>query len=234
MSLKAVQNMSEGLDTRPVPSPTRTICIVGPNRVQNDLIATCLEKAVGAICRVGRDIAHTTFPDDLKLYNQSKMVLCDYQGVDIQGFLVDLKSNGSQKVGQDYVVLFNVNRGHGIEKKYVWEGVRGVFYEQDPLALFLKGVEAVLNGELWLPREIMAKCILEGSIQDDSSQEECAVLSIREVEILALVSVGVRNGEIADKLCISPHTVKTHLYNIFKKINVPNRLQAALWAAKHL
>ena len=56
----------------------------------------------------------------------------------------------------------------------------------------------------------------------------------RQIEILAMVAVGATNDEIADKLCISPHTVKTHLYRIFKKINVPNRVQAALWAAKNL
>ncbi|MDX2479891.1 MAG: helix-turn-helix transcriptional regulator [Desulfuromusa sp.] len=35
-------------------------------------------------------------------------------------------------------------------------------------------------------------------------------------------------------MCISMHTVKTHIYNIFRKIGVPSRTQAALWAAKNL
>jgi LuxR family transcriptional regulator of csgAB operon len=61
-----------------------------------------------------------------------------------------------------------------------------------------------------------------------------AGLTPREVEILAMVAVGAKNEEIAEKLHISPHTVKTHIYNIFKKIDVPNRLQAALWAASNL
>ena len=56
----------------------------------------------------------------------------------------------------------------------------------------------------------------------------------REIEILGLISTGATNADIADKLIISQHTVKTHIYNIFQKIGVPNRLQAALWAGKHL
>ncbi len=67
-----------------------------------------------------------------------------------------------------------------------------------------------------------------------SSSTKSTILTPRQVEILALVAVGATNEQIADKLCISPQTVKSHLYNIFKKINVPNRVQAALWAAKHL
>ena len=68
----------------------------------------------------------------------------------------------------------------------------------------------------------------------NSSSTKSTILTPRQVEILALVAVGATNEQIADKLCISPQTVKSHLYNIFKKINVPNRVQAALWAAKNL
>ena len=60
------------------------------------------------------------------------------------------------------------------------------------------------------------------------------LLTRREREILDMIAQGASNDIIADKLCISRHTVKTHLYNLFKKIGAPNRLQAALWAMKNL
>jgi DNA-binding CsgD family transcriptional regulator len=60
------------------------------------------------------------------------------------------------------------------------------------------------------------------------------MLTERETEVIALLSIGASNEEIAEKLCVSPFTIKTHLYNIFKKVGVPNRFQAALWAAKNL
>ncbi len=102
------------------------------------------------------------------------------------------------------------------------------------MKLLPKGVRAIFNGELWVSREIMTKYVLEDSRREIKYKTGVTVLTQRETEILTMVAVGAKNDKIADKLCISPHTVKTHIYNIFKKINVPNRLQAALWAAKHL
>jgi|GEM_PF-4210763 len=67
-----------------------------------------------------------------------------------------------------------------------------------------------------------------------ASAQDASGLTRREVEILDLISNGYANQQIADELFISPHTVKTHLHNIFKKIKVKRRLQAALWAAQNL
>jgi LuxR family transcriptional regulator of csgAB operon len=100
--------------------------------------------------------------------------------------------------------------------------------------MVLNGIRGVLNGELWFPRKVMSNCILEGRERAGTLRKHSGALTPRQVEIVALIAVGATNDEIADRLRISPHTVKTHLYQIFKKINVPNRMQAALWAAKNL
>ena len=59
-------------------------------------------------------------------------------------------------------------------------------------------------------------------------------LTQRELEIMEMLIAGYSNTIIAEKLYISPYTVKTHLYNIYKKIGVHHRFQAALWGAKNL
>ena len=59
-------------------------------------------------------------------------------------------------------------------------------------------------------------------------------LTQRELEIIGLLGTGATNAEIAEKLFVSEHTVKSHLYNIFRKIKVHNRLQAMNWARRNL
>ena len=57
-------------------------------------------------------------------------------------------------------------------------------------------------------------------------------LSEREVEVLAWLASGASNREIGQRLYITENTVKRHVYNIFGKLNVRNRTQAALQAQR--
>jgi DNA-binding CsgD family transcriptional regulator len=91
-----------------------------------------------------------------------------------------------------------------------------------------------LHGNLWLSRKILSRCILAKDETEAATIQMLQYLTLREKEILKYVASGLRNKEIADKLNISLHTVKTHLYNVYKKIEVPSRLQATLWAAAYL
>ena len=58
-------------------------------------------------------------------------------------------------------------------------------------------------------------------------------LTGRETHVLRLVAKGHANTQIAARLQISPHTVKSHVINIFNKLGVSDRIQAAVWAARH-
>ncbi len=209
------------------------IYIIGPGRLQNELMAFFLEQETGATCQTSVDLGGVHHTDN-EQRDRPILFLLDCQGKSLENLLADIELCRQKELPRIFVALFNVNTIVDIEQESVALGVKGFFYEQDPLDRFPKGVSAIFNGELWASREVMSRCILQHKRQKPFSKGDAAGLTSREVEILAMVAVGAKNEEIAEKLCISPHTVKTHIYNIFKKIDVPNRLQAALWAANNL
>src|SRR5664279_524720 len=58
-------------------------------------------------------------------------------------------------------------------------------------------------------------------------------LTDRESEILALITQGMSNAEVADLTCLSPNTVKSYIRTIYRKIQVASRTQAVLWGIQH-
>lgn len=213
----------------------KLVCVVGHRRLQNELMALFLERETGARCIECTEVSGIP---EMKKGSAgegfSKLIMFDCHGMDAGKALAMVEEPNDRKLSESLLALFNVTPGLGIEQDALRLGVRGVFYEQDPFELYPKGVRAIFQGELWVPRDIMTRCVLEDSGRPFARRKELSILTEREIEILTMVSAGAKNEEIAEKLCISPHTVKTHIYNIFKKIGVPNRLQAALWAAKNL
>ena len=133
-----------------------------------------------------------------------------------------------------FVALFNVNPVNEIEKKVVKLGIRGIFYINNPCDILLKGITTIMKNEIWLSRKLINTIYLEHEYYGNYHTELSSPLSFREKQIIKLLSYGLTNDMIADKLCISIHTVKTHIYNLYRKINVKNRLQAARWANHNL
>jgi DNA-binding NarL/FixJ family response regulator len=99
--------------------------------------------------------------------------------------------------------------------------------DADPEEL-IRGVRAAARGE----SPIAPKAARE-VIASRAERREDLELSPREREVLALVARGLPNKRIALELSISEKTVKAHLTNIFERIGVSDRYQAALWAQRH-
>jgi DNA-binding NarL/FixJ family response regulator len=214
-------------------STDKSFYIVGTRKLENELIASCLKRDAGGECFVLEDINQVPIGAEKDFVKQRLVLLC-CQGKNLKDILAEVEDYYKKKPASNHMVLFNVPSHWKFEKKFLSKGIQGFFYKHDPLSIFLKGVGAVFDGKLWLSRDLMTRFILEDTDKDKSLRQGSDNLTERQTEVLALIAVGATNDEIADKLCISPHTVKTHLYKIFKKINVPNRVQAALWAAKNL
>ena len=206
--------------------------ILGPRKLQNELISYYLAREIGARCLVCESIHQVVV--DTASDEQARLFVLDCQETAPEELLIELEACPAEALSRVNFILINVARGLGFEEKLIWKGVRGFLYEEDPLDWLKEGVRAVLDGEIWLPRKMFLKCLLEGRTSDYSYKEHISSLTGREAEVLALVATWASNQEIAERLCISSHTVKTHLYNIFKKIDVSDRRQAALWALKNL
>lgn len=73
----------------------------------------------------------------------------------------------------------------------------------------------------------------DNTVSQKYSVEVYTELTDREIQVLRLVSEGATNTEISETLSISHHTVKSHVVNIFNKLGVNDRTQAAVWATRH-
>ena len=116
----------------------------------------------------------------------------------------------------------------------MWPHTSGLFFRQDNLDRLVIGIRKVLQGEYWIPRHLLCDLVdyyRKGSGQPLRNQ---TLLTAREQEIVRHLMTGASNTEIADSLFVSEHTIKSHLYNVFKKLNVKNRLQAVSWAKDYL
>ena len=112
-------------------------------------------------------------------------------------------------------------------------GARGVVLKYAASENLIKSIRKVAEGEMWVDHETTKKLFEElADKRGPKSESPVDLLTDREREVTALVGEGMRNKEIADRLFISERTVKTHISNIFQKLDLSDRLELALFAIK--
>ena len=111
-------------------------------------------------------------------------------------------------------------------------GVNGYLLKDSESAELKKAINAVVNGDNYIQPSLIP--VLNAKMIDrDKDTVKIESLTRRELEVLKNLSYGMYNKEIAEKLDISERTVKNHISNIFKKIEVTDRTQAAVFAIRN-
>ena len=106
-------------------------------------------------------------------------------------------------------------------------GASGVIFKRFAVQTLMDAVRAVADGQVWMPPNLQAS--MATALREPSRDP----LTPREREIVELVARGLRNAEVAKKLGITEDTVKSHLNNVFQKLNVRDRVQLTLYALRH-
>ncbi len=113
-------------------------------------------------------------------------------------------------------------------------GACGYLVKDSSIQELIRGITAAAVGESLISPPIAAKVLerVRAVTLDQGAQTIRAELSERELEVLRLIANGKDNSQIAAALHISPKTVKNHISNILMKLQIENRIQAAVYAVR--
>ena len=133
------------------------------------------------------------------------------------------------------VVMLTISEEDSDVMDAIMAGACGYLLKDSSIQDLMAGIRAASHGESLISPNIAAKVLQH--VRATNTQPEIAntiraELSDREIEVLKLIANGKDNGVIAAELHISPKTVKNHISNILMKLQIENRIQAAVYAVR--
>jgi DNA-binding NarL/FixJ family response regulator len=133
-----------------------------------------------------------------------------------------------------HVLALTGLRDPEVHRQAILRGAMGVVQKENASKVLLKAIQKIHSGEIWYDRSklggVLADILRGPEAKTDSAAASSPTLTQRESEIVALVSQGLKNKQIADKLFISHITVRHHLTSIFAKVGVSSRLELIVYA----
>ena len=133
------------------------------------------------------------------------------------------------------VVVLTISADDDDVMNAVMAGACGYLLKDSSIQELIAGIRAASEGESLISPQIAAKVLqrLRAQSKDaDAAETIRAELSDRELQVLKLIANGKDNAQIARELFISPKTVKNHISNILMKLQIENRIQAAVYAVR--
>lgn len=130
------------------------------------------------------------------------------------------------------VLILTVHESIEYLLKAVELGADGYIMKDSESAELKKAISVIMNGESYIQPNLIP-ALNNRLVARDMDKDKIESLTSRELEVLIQVANGMFNKEIATSLNISERTVKNHISNIFKKIGVFDRTQAAVVAIKN-
>lgn len=133
------------------------------------------------------------------------------------------------------VLMLTISDDDGDVMDAILAGACGYLLKDSSIQELMTGIRAAARGESLISPHIAAKVLQR--VRATSTQPEIAAtirseLSDREIQVLKLIANGKDNALIAAELHISPKTVKNHISNILMKLQIDNRIQAAVYAVR--
>lgn len=206
----------------------KSIHVVGPRKLENDLLVSFIRKETDADCFV------TDF-DGIERYigdatqEPCRLFLIDYREPRLSEILQQASYNGNgSSLARRLIALFNSGKSKDTTDRKHRESACGILYGCDSTTALLNRICRLFS---------YGDTPENGSAEDAETIGETtssSPLTWRELQLLMLMTEGLRNREIAGRVGISSHTVRTHLYNSFGKIGARNRLEALGWIEAHI
>lgn len=130
------------------------------------------------------------------------------------------------------VLILTVHNEVEYLMKAVEIGINGYVLKDSESAVLKKAIASIASGENFIQPNLIP-ALNAKMIEKSEDNVKLDNLTGREIEVLKLLAVGMYNKEVAENLEISERTVKNHVSNIFKKLDVTDRTQAAVFAIRN-
>lgn len=160
---------------------------------------------------------------------RSDVVLLDARLPDVSG--VEVCRRLSQSHPEVSVVILTTYTDPDLVQECIQAGARGYVVKDVERFSLKESIRAVYRGQAVLAPQVAGQVIEQARTRQPAGSRRAA-LSASQVSILRLISRGHSNREIAAEVHLSENTVKTHIQEIFRKLGVRNRVEAAILAGK--